>query len=93
MQSLVTHVTVLARHSLPVVVTISDPGVHQAAQQLPRDSFTVYQRAAAARMLDERQVILDNLKRHGVLTLDVPANQLSMAVIKRYLELKGRTML
>jgi uncharacterized protein (DUF58 family) len=93
MQSLVTHVTVLARHSLPVVVTISDPDVHKAARQSPRDSFTVYQRAAATRMLDERRVMLDNLKRHGVLTLDVPANQLSMSVINRYLELKGRTML
>ena len=32
-------------------------------------------------------------RKRGVLTLDVPANQLSLAVINRYLELKGRTML
>ena len=93
MQALVSHVSVLARRSLPLVVTISDPDIHAATQQQPHDSLTVYQRAAAAQLLDERQVALDNLRRQGVLTLDVPANQLSMAVINRYLELKGRTLL
>jgi len=92
-QSLTSYVSVLARHSLPLVVTIRDPDVHATAQLVPRTSLEVYQRAAAARLLDERKVILDNLKRYGVLTLDVPADQLSMSVINRYLELKGRTLL
>jgi len=93
MQSLVSHVSVLARRSLPLVVTISDPDLHTAAQQKPHDSATVYQKAAAMQLLDERQVALDTLRRQGVLTLDVPANQLSLAVINRYLELKGKTLL
>jgi uncharacterized protein (DUF58 family) len=90
---LVVQVTLLARSSLPLVVTISDPEVHAAADQVPRDSLAVYQRASASQMLDERRVVLDTLRSRGVLTLDVPANQLSLAVINRYLELKGRTRL
>jgi uncharacterized protein (DUF58 family) len=93
MQSLVSHVSVLARRSLPLVVTISDPDIHDMARRRPQDSLTVYQRAAASQLLAERQVALDTLRRQGVFTLDVPANQLSMAVINRYLELKGRTLL
>jgi uncharacterized protein (DUF58 family) len=93
MQSLLGNVALLARRSLPLVVTISDPDVHAVAQQQPHDSLSVYQRAAAARLLDERHVALDSLRRQGVLTLDVPANQLSLAVINRYLELKGKTLL
>jgi len=93
MDALVSHVSVLARRSLPLVVTISDPDVVLAARQRPFDSPTVYQRAAAAQLLDERKVALDTLRSHGVLTLDVPANQLSIAVINRYLELKAKTML
>ncbi|MCB9076558.1 MAG: DUF58 domain-containing protein [Anaerolineaceae bacterium] len=93
MESLVSHVSVLAQRSLPLVVTISDPDIHAATKQQPHDSLTVYQRAAAEQLLDERQVTLDQLRRQGVLTLDVSANQLSMAVINRYLELKGRTLL
>ncbi len=93
MKALVAHMSVLARRSLPLVVTISDPDVHAAAGQIPVDSLGVYQRAAAAQLLDERRVTLENLGRQGVSTLDVPANQLSIAVINRYLELKGKTLL
>jgi uncharacterized protein (DUF58 family) len=93
MQSLISQVSVLAQRSLPLVVTISDPDIYAAARQRPKDSLAVYQRAAAVQLLDERQVALDSLRRQGVLTLDVPAHQLSTAVINRYLELKGRTML
>jgi uncharacterized protein (DUF58 family) len=93
LDSLVAQVSLLARSSLPLVVTISDPDVHSTAGQVPRDSLGVYQRIIASQMLDERRLTLDTLRRHGVLTLDVPANQLSLAVVNRYLELKGRTVL
>jgi uncharacterized protein (DUF58 family) len=93
LDSLVAQVSLLARSSLPLVVTISDPDVHMAADQIPTDTLAVYQRASAAQMLDERRLVLDTLRKRGVLTLDVPANQLSLAVINRYLELKGRTLL
>jgi len=92
-QSLVSHMAALRRRSLPLVVTVSEPDIHAAAQQTPRDSLTVYQRAAAGRFLDQRAIALDQMRQQGVLTLDVPANQLSLAVINRYLELKGRTLL
>jgi len=93
MTTLVGQVASLARTSLPLVVTISDPDVHRAAGLRPQNSQMVYQREAAAQMLDERRVVLDTLHRQGVLTLDVPANQLSTAVINRYLELKGKMQL
>jgi uncharacterized protein (DUF58 family) len=93
MGELTSHVSMLARRTLPLVVTISDPDIHAAARQRPADSLAVYRRAAAAQLLDERRVALEQMARRGVLTLDVPANQLSLAVINRYLELKARTML
>lgn len=93
LDSLVAQVSLLARTSLPLVVTISDPDVYSASQQVPVDTLSVYQRASAAHMLDERRLILDTLRKRGVLTLDVTANQLSLAVINRYLELKAKTML
>jgi uncharacterized protein (DUF58 family) len=93
LNSLVAQMAMLARTSLPLVVTISDPDVVHVSQMKPRDSLGVYQRAAASQLLDERRVVLDSLRQRGVLTLDVPANQLSMSVINRYLELKGRLQL
>ncbi len=93
MDALSTQVSRLARRNLTLVVTISDPDVVAAAQQVPAETLTVYQRAAAVQLLDDRRLTLEQLHRQGVLTLDVPANQLSLAVINRYLELKARTML
>ena len=93
LNSLVGQMSMLARSSLPLLVTISDPDVVDASQMKPSDSLGVYQRAAASQLLDERRVVLDSLRQRGVLTLDVPANQLSMSVINRYLELKGRMQL
>ncbi len=93
LNTLVAQMSMLARSSLPLLVTISDPDVVDASQMIPNDSLGVYQRAAANQILDERRVVLDALRQRGVLTLDVPANQLSMSVINRYLELKGRMQL
>ena len=93
MQSLVTHAAVLAEKNLLLIVTISDPDVHEASERIPRDSLQTYQRAAAMRLLDERELTLETLHKHGVQTLDVPANQLSIAVINQYLELKGKVRL
>jgi uncharacterized protein (DUF58 family) len=93
LDSLVAQVSLLARTSLPLVVTISDPDVHAAAARIPTDTLSMYERASAARLLDERRLALDTFHKRGVLTLDVPANQLSLAVINRYLELKGKMKL
>ncbi len=93
MNTLVAQVSLLARANLPLVVTISDPDIYAAAHQKPENSLGVYERAAAAQLLDERRLTLETLHRHGVMTLDVPANQLSIAVINRYLELKGKMAL
>lgn len=93
MDELIQHVSLLAKRSLPLVVTISDPDITAVAGHKPTNTTEVYQQAAAQQVLDERQVALDTLRKHGVLTLDVPANELTIAVINRYLALKGTRQL
>jgi len=92
-EALIQHVSALRRRHLPLVVTISDPAVHALAQARPLDSAAVYQRAIAEKLLEERRVVLDTLNRRGVLTLDVSADELTAAVINKYLELKARTLI
>jgi uncharacterized protein (DUF58 family) len=87
---LIAHMARLAQRHLPLCVVISDPNITRLAAQAPRDSDSVYQRAVAEMLLDERKVVLDTLNRSGVLTLDVPADKLTVSVINKYLELKGR---
>jgi uncharacterized protein (DUF58 family) len=87
---LVLHLTRLARHHLPLCVTVSDPFLSGAAGQPVRDSEGLYRRAVAEGLLDERRALLDRLQRGGVLTVDVPADRLSTGVINTYLRLKAQ---
>lgn len=87
---LIAHAARLARRHLPVVVTISDPNVAGLAGRPAPDSQALYRRAVAEQLLDERQVILDTLQRSGVLTIDVPADKLTVAVVNTYMRLKAQ---
>lgn len=87
---LVTHLTRLARHHLPLCVTVSDPFVVGAAGQPVSDGEGLYRRAVAEGLLDERRALLDRLQRGGVLTVDVPADRLSAGVVNTYLRLKAQ---
>ncbi len=87
---LIAHMSRLAQRHLALCVVISDPNITSLATQPTHDSESVYQRAVAEMLLDERQVVLDTLNRSGVLTIDAPADKLSISLINKYLELKGR---
>jgi uncharacterized protein (DUF58 family) len=92
-EALVRQMVRLRRHHLPLLVTMSDPSVVRLASQPVRDSTSLYERTVAEGLLEERRLTLDRLQRAGVLTLDGPADRLSVALIDRYLELKARTMI
>jgi len=77
------------RH-LPMCVTLSDPVVLDTARRAPYNIEAIYQRAMAEQVLDERQLWLNQLQQQGVMTLDVPAYQLSPSLINKYLEMKDK---
>ncbi|SRR5579884_828285 len=89
--SLVQHLARLARHHLALCVTLGDPQVVALAEATPASTAALYERVVAGRLLEERAEVLGALRRRGVLTLDVPADRLSVAVVNKYLELKART--
>jgi uncharacterized protein (DUF58 family) len=89
-QPLIAHMARLAQHHLPVCVVLSDPNITRYAGSSTPSSSAAYERAVAEMLLDERRVVLDTMQRSGVLTIDVPADKLSISVINAYLELKAR---
>lgn len=92
-ESLIAQMARLRRQHLPLLVTVADPTVQRLARQPIADSASLYTRTMAERLLTERQLTLERLRQRGVQTLDVPADELSVAVIDRYLELKERMMI
>ncbi|MBI3943869.1 MAG: DUF58 domain-containing protein [Chloroflexi bacterium] len=92
-EALIAQMGRLSRSHLGLLVTISDPTVQRLARQNVVDSPTLYQRTVAEQLLEERKLTLERLRQGGIQTLDVPADELSVAVINKYLELKARAQI
>ena len=90
-EGIATYVSQFSKHHLVICVTLTDSGIVELAAQKPSNSKSVYQKAIAERMLQEKQTTLEILRRRGVITIDVPAHQLTMAVVNKYLELKAKS--
>ena len=89
-KSIIAQVAPLWPRHLPLLVAINDPDVVEMSRIRPTDTVSVYQRAVAEQLIDERALLMESLRQRGVLTLDVPAHQLTIAVVNKYLELKAR---
>jgi uncharacterized protein (DUF58 family) len=83
----------LRRHHLPLVITVRDPALDDAARLRPRQAEDAYVRAVAGGLLADREASLQILRRSGVDTLDADARTLSPRLVNRYLELKRRARL
>ncbi len=90
-EGIAAYVSQLSKHHLVVCVTLTDAGIVELAEQKSTDSKSVYQKAIAERLLQEKRATLEILRRRGVITIDVPAHQLTMAVVNKYLELKAKS--
>ncbi|MEN9216827.1 MAG: DUF58 domain-containing protein [Gloeomargarita sp. HHBFW_bins_162] len=77
------------RH-LPLCVTLNDPSVAQQAHTFTTDPALAYRRAVALDLLHQRQVVLTQMQRQGVLVVDAPAHQVSTPLVEAYLRLKAR---
>ncbi|MBI1279403.1 MAG: DUF58 domain-containing protein [Anaerolineaceae bacterium] len=92
-EKLLSNMPRLAPQHVPLLVTIRDPVLDIEAAQAPTQSDALYRRAVAEQLINERRLLLDNLQRRGVLTLDVDAAHLSVDVVNRYLQLKRRSVI
>jgi uncharacterized protein (DUF58 family) len=80
----------LAPRHLPLAVTMADNEVLNMAAQRPTDPQQMYEQVIARGLLEDRAAALDALQRRGAMTIDVPADKLTLAVVNKYLELKAR---
>ncbi len=90
---LLSALTRLAPRYLPFCVALRDPLVDQQAQTSSVILEQAYARAVALDLIAQRQAAFEILKHKGVLVLDGPANQISQALVDRYLHLKQRNQI
>ena len=78
-----------ARH-LPLVVGLRDPTLAALAEETPEDVVALCRRLAVGEVQEERAHRLRDQRQHGLQTLDVLPQDLSVSLVNRYLDLKVR---
>jgi len=81
-----------ARHLL-MFVTLRDNLLPTLFETYPAGDPEIARAVLAADFLRERSIVLEKLERLGIHCIDVPANQLTTALLNRYLLIKQRGLL
>ncbi len=89
-RQLISYVSVMARKHLVVCITLIDSEVLHTARSLPDSSEEMYEKAVAEEILRDREKAMAVLRNMGVVVVNVPPEELSVAAINQYLELKAR---
>jgi len=96
-QSLLSGMANLAPRHLPFCVTLKDRQVQQIAQStVPSEVKTreamesIYKRAIAIDLLNQRELALSVLTKRGCLVLDAPPQELSDRLVDKYIQVKAR---
>ncbi|EEG77968.1 DUF58 domain-containing protein [Dethiobacter alkaliphilus] len=90
---LITHLSSLTGKHLVLCITMLDQQIVKQAEKTPEDSLELYQKAVAQTVLRNRREAISILKSNGVVVVDVPPDELSVATINKYLELKSQSRL
>ncbi len=92
-KTLTAYLPRLRQRHLVLCITLKDTELARLADEMPDTVEDVYQKAVAGQLLLEQQGTLRKLQQNGVLVLDSTPENLSVAAVNRYLELKGRNLI
>lgn len=83
----------IIRRHLVIFVTFKDPQIKKKIISPPVDLYSISSTIVADELLIERQILSERLRRLGVHCLDVIADQLSVRLLNKYIEIKEKQML
>jgi len=91
--AVVGQVASLRGRHVPLAVTLRDPALERLAVRRPLNEQRAFERAAAEELLLAREDALGEMRRRGILVLDVLPAAAAEAVVERYHQLKRRGVL
>ena len=83
----------LTTRHLVLVVLMNDAAIAGALRRVPSNVEDAYRAAVAATLADERARAIANLRDRGILVVDVPAAELTVALLDAYVDIKTRGLL
>lgn len=83
----------LARRHVPLCLSVKDTALTELLATKPDSPETAFQHAVASELLVDREGMKGKIAQEGVQLLDVHPEELSLAAVNRYLEIKSRGVL
>ena len=83
----------LTTRHLVLVVLMNDAAIAGALRATPQTAGDAYRAAVAATLADERARAVATLRDRGILVVDVPAAELTVALLDAYVDVKTRGLL
>ena len=87
------HIGLLTRKHLVLCAALSDYELYDLAAKAPREPRELYERTVATALLEDRRQAIAALNERGAVAFDATPENLSVAVLNRYLEIKARARL
>jgi uncharacterized protein (DUF58 family) len=84
--------SLVPRH-LAMCVLMNDAAISAALDAEPADPAAAYRTSVAMTLADERAKAIAVLRARGIIVVDVPASQLTIALLDAYLDVKARGLL
>lgn len=90
---MVENISRLIKRHIVMFVAFKDEALEQLVTKAPEETDDISRAVIAESLMRERDVVIARLQRMGVHIVDVPADNLSMAVLNKFLDLKRREMI
>jgi uncharacterized protein (DUF58 family) len=90
---LVENMAVLNRHHLLIFVAMRDPALDRITHPEDPSLSQVAEAVSASQIVRERQLVLDELQRLGIVCLDIAPDKLTPELVSTYLDIKAREMI
>ena len=84
--------SLVPRH-LAICVLMNDAAIGAALEETPATTASAYRTSVAMTLADERAKAIAVLRARGIIVVDVPAPQLTIALLDAYLDVKARGLL
>jgi uncharacterized protein (DUF58 family) len=91
--ALTAELAALARRHVVLCAFMSDAAIESALETAPVAVGDAYRTAVALDLREERRAAAGRLTRAGAIVVDVPARELTVALVDRYLRVKQRGLL
>ncbi len=90
---LIENLAVLRRQHLVLYIALRDPALKRLSHPEHAGLGSVAKAVSAQQLLRERESVIDRLRRLGILCLDHEPQNLTPALISRYMDIKAREMI